>query len=162
MKAETHNLKWYISAEISKILSSCLSTSLFLWLVSLYCSNVNLKLLLNWIDPCMMFQYFGKKIFIFYPERPWATLKLHVLWCTTGIHSWNLSKKASLMYEDSLPISLCCNLNYISLYFIHNSMKNSCKWLILFRTMFLKMFLKIDPRCFGSFSKFQDTKKISM
>ena len=64
-------------------------------------------------------------------------LKVHVLWCKTGIHSWSLSEKVCLMYKDSFLIPLLCNLKYISLYFIHNSMKSSCKYLISFRACHL-------------------------
>ena len=59
-------------------------------------------------------------------------LKLHVLWCRTLIYRWKLSEKVSLMFEDSFPIPLLCNLKYTSLYFIHNSMKSSYKYLTPF------------------------------
>ena len=107
----------------------------------------------------MTCQYFGWNIFIFCSKLPRTDLKVHVLWCKTGIYSWILSEKVSLMYETWFPIPLLYNLKYISLYFLHNSMNSSRKWLIPFRAC--HVFL-IDPRCFGPFGKFQDTREISM
>ena len=46
-------------------------------------------------------------------QRP--ALKVHILWCKTGIHSWNLAEKVYLIYEDSFPIPLLCNFKYILL-----------------------------------------------
>ena len=93
----------------------------------------------------MTLQYFAWNIFVFSPKHHRLALKVHVLWCKTGIYSWNLSEKVSLMYEDSFPISLLCNLKYTSLYFIYNSVKSSCKWLIPFRDSFQIPFLKLIP-----------------
>ena len=98
-----------------------------LWLVSLYCSDTNLQVMSTWVCFCMTFQYFGWDIFIFYPKLQRPALKADVLWCKTGIYSWNLSEKLSLLYEDSSPVPHLCNLKYVSLNFIHNSMKSSCK-----------------------------------
>ena len=75
-------------------------------------------------------------------QRP--ALKVRILWCKAGIYSWNLSEKVSQMYEDSFSIPFLCNLKYISLYFIYNGIKSSCKQPISFR------------------DKFQDTKEISV
>ena len=43
-------------------------------------------------------------------QRP--ALKVHVHWCKTGIHSCDISEKVCLMYEESFPIPLLCNLKY--------------------------------------------------
>ena len=108
---------------------------------------------------CIMFQYFGWNIFIFCPNFTDQPLKLQVLWWKTGIYSWNLSEKVSLMYEGSSSIPLLRNLKYISLYLIHDSMKNSgSSW----SSSEPSMFFKIDPQYFGVLSKPQDAKELSM
>ena len=133
LKAKTQNLKWYLSAEVSRFLNCCLrGTFIFLWLVCLHYSNTNLCFLLTWVYPCMTFQNFAWIIFVFCTKLSRPALKMHVLWCKTSIYSWNFSEEVSLMYEDSFSISLLCNLKYVSLYFIQNTMKSSCKWLIPF------------------------------
>ena len=132
-------------AEISKLLHCCLRTLIFLWLVYLYCSNTNFKVLLTWVCSCMMFQYFSWNIFIFSPnlrDQP---------------YSWNLSEKVYLMYEDSFPVPLFCSLKYIRLYFIHNSVKSSCKWLIPFQS--LPYFLKLIPGVLGRLVNFKIPKR---
>ena len=58
------------------------------------------------------------------PKFKRLALKVHVLWCKTGIYSWNLSIKLSLIHENLFPIPLLCNLRYTSFYFTHKSMKN--------------------------------------
>ena len=101
-------------------------------------------------------------------QRP--AWKKHILWCITDIHGWNLSEKVCLMRDDSFPVPLLCSLKYISIYFIHNSMKSSCRKNCWMKSSCMKswfpselvMFLKIDPRCLGQFGKFQDTREISM
>ena len=146
-------------AEISKFLNCCLPTFIFLWLVYLYCSNTNLEDLLTWVCSCMTFQCFGWNIFIFWPnfrDQPHKCTYFSVkLASIAGI----FLKKVSLMYEHSFPIPFPCNLNYISLCFIHDSMKSFCKYLIPLKPSHV---LKTDPQYFGLFIKFQDTKEISM
>ena len=118
----------------------------------LYCSNTILSVLLTWVCSYMTFQYFGLNIYFAKLQRP--ALKVHVTWCKTSIYSWNLSQNLSLMYEDSFPIPLLCNVKYISLYLIHNSM--------IWSPSELPMVLKIDPRCFWPFGTFPNTKEISI
>ena len=129
MKEKTHNLKWYLFrwnfntfellftyihhslASLSVLLKyKCLS-----WML-----NVNLSLFLHHVS--MLEQLCTL-----------PALKVHLFWCKTGIYSWNLSEKVFLMYEDSFPIPIFCNLKYISLNFIDNSMKCSWKQLIILR-----------------------------
>ena len=69
------------------------------------------------------------------------------------------SLNVCLMYEDSSLILLPSNLKYINLYFIHNSMKAHSSSLYPSE---LVLFFKNDPRCFGSFGKFQDALEISL
>ena len=100
----------------------------------------------------MTFQCFGWNIFIFWPNLRGQPHKCTYfsakLACIAGI----FLKKVSLMYEHSFPIPFPCNLNYFSLYFIHDSMKSSCKYLIPLKPSHV---LKTDPQYFGLFSKFQ-------
>ena len=104
------------------------------WLVCLYCHGTvhctNLFFFLFFLTSffsCIAFQYFGWNIFKILPKLQKPALKVHVLWFKTGIYSCNLSEKVSLMYKNSFPIPLLYNLKNISRYFIHNSMKSSCK-----------------------------------
>ena len=62
-----------------------------------------------------------------------SALNVLALWCKLAFIADIFLKMCSWMYEDSFPILLLCNLMYISLCFIHNSMKSSLKWLIPFR-----------------------------
>ena len=122
LKAKNHNLKWYLyrwNFEVFELLFTYIDLSLVCLSVLFKhksLSFVNLSLFLHnvsilWSEHLYIMPNF---------QRP--VLKVHVLWCT-GIYSRNLSEKVSLMYEDSFPIPLLCNLMYISLYFIHTSMK---------------------------------------
>ena len=71
-------------------------------------------------------------------QRP--ALKVHVRWCKTGIYSWNLSEKVSLMCKDSFPIPLLCNLMYINLILSIIVWKSSASsWSPSGLAMFLKM-----------------------
>ena len=65
-------------------------------------------------------------------------LKVHLLWCRTLIYRWKLSEKVSLMFEDSFPIPLLCNLMYISLYLSITAWKASA--------IFLKLILGVLAR----------------
>ena len=150
------SLRW--NFKVFKLLFRYIHLSLASFSVLLKYKSLNL---LTWVCSCQTFQHSSWNIFIFCTKLLRPVLKVHVFWCKTGIYSWNLSEKVSLMYEDSFPIPLLCNFKYINLYFIQNSTRRSCKWLIPPPSK-LVMFLKIDPRCFGSFGKFQDTKEISM
>ena len=76
MKAKTHSLKWYL-------LNCFLRKFIILWLVCLYCSNINI-FLLTWV--CSSWNNLQ-----FFPN--FRTLKVHVLWCETGIYCWNGSEK---------------------------------------------------------------------
>ena len=67
-------------------------------------------------------------------------LKVHILWCKTGIYSWNFPEKVFSMYEDSLQSEVYQPL------FIHNSIKSSWKWLIPSN---LPIFLKVIPAVLG-------------
>ena len=115
----------------------------------LYCSNTILSVLLTWVCSYMTFQYFGLNIYFAKLQRP--ALKVHVTWCKTSIYSWNLSQNLSLMYEDSFPIPLLCNVKYISLYLIHNSM--------IWSPSELPWFLKLIPGVFGRLEHFQIPKR---
>ena len=59
-------------------------------------------------------------------------LEMQLLWCRTGICSWNVSIEGSFMLDDPFSVSFLCILEYISLYFIQNSMQVTPKWLISF------------------------------
>ena len=111
---------------------------------------VNLSLLLHY-NSIFWLEY----LYIF-PKSQRPALKVHVVWCKTGIYGWNLSEEVCLMYEDSFPTPLLYNLKYISVYFIHNNMKGSS---ISWSPSELAIFLKIYPRCFGQFSGSQDIEK---
>ena len=81
-------------------------------------------------------------------------LEMRLLWSRTGICGWNVSVKESLMLGDPFSVLFLCNLKYISLYFIQNSMHVTSKWLI--------SLAQKDPRYFGSFTKFQHNTQIFM
>ena len=50
-------------------------------------------------------------------------LEMYLLWCRTGICSWNVTVEGSFMLDDPFSVSFLCILKYISLYFIHNSIQ---------------------------------------
>ena len=54
-------------------------------------------------------------------------LEVQILWCKTDIYSYNLSKKVSLMIDNLFLVPFLHNLKHISLYYIQNSMKITCK-----------------------------------
>ena len=102
------------SAEISKLLNCWLPyinhylASFFVLFKHRYLSFVNLSMFLHhvaifWLERLYILPKF---------QRP--TLNVHVLLCKTGIYSWILSEKVSLMYENSFSIPVLCNLKYIS------------------------------------------------
>ena len=62
--------------------------------------------------------------------------------CKTDIYSQNLSEKISLMVVDPFSVPFLYNLQHISLFFIHNSMKMTYD---LFRAS--RVFFKNDPQC---------------
>ena len=75
-------------------------------------------------------------------------------------HSKHLTKKRLLVYENSFPIPLLCNLKLLTI-----SISSKIAWKApagSWSPSELAMFLKIDPRGFWSFVKFQDTKEISV
>ena len=132
-----------------------LSTYIQHSLASLPLSFINLSLFLHHVS------IFWLEHLYILPKLQRSTVKVHVLRCKTGIYSWNLSEKVSLMYDDSFPIPLLCNLKYISFYFILCIIAWKAP-VSAWSPSELIMFLKIDPQCFGPFGKFQDTKEISM
>ena len=157
MKAKVHNLKLYISTEISKFLICRLREEfIVLWLVCLYCSSTNYYSLLTWVFSCLTFQSLGLSIFIFRLKLPRQALKVHLRLCKTDIYIWHPSESISLINEDLFPFLLLCNLKYISLYFIHDSMKSFCKWSIPFRI--LPCFLQLISFVLGRLVKFNIAK----
>ena len=86
-----------------RVLELLLRTLIFLWPACLYFWSINLKVLLTWVCSCIKFQYFGWNYFIFYIfsrlQRPAS--KVYILWCKTGINSWNLFEKVYFLHEDS-------------------------------------------------------------
>ena len=133
MKAKTHNLKGYLfrlNFKVFELLYTYVHLSLTSWSVlftNKYQGSVKLSLFLHNIS------IFWLEHLYILPKLRRPALKVHVLWCEIGIYIWNLSEKVSLMYEDSFSIPFLCNLKYVSLCFIYNRMKSSCKWLISFR-----------------------------
>ena len=85
-------------------------------------------------------------------ERP--AFPVHILWCKPNIYDQNLSEKVSLMLADSFLIQFLCDLQHISLYFIHKNMKNTWKQLIPASSSHV---FKNNSRCFGPVGKFQHT-----
>ena len=83
-------------------------------------------------------------------------LKMHILWCRTGICSCKLSAKICLILNNPFPDPSLCKLNHISVCFNQISTKIICKQLIPF------MFFWSDPWCFGPLSKFQHKTEISI
>ena len=72
--------------------------------------------LLNYIIVSNFFEHASMSLCVRY-------LEMHLLWCRTGICSWNGSVEGSLMLDDPFSVSFLCTLEYISLYFIQNSMQ---------------------------------------
>ena len=73
----------------------------------------------------MVFQYFGENLthqvvsLSLYSARrslklERADLQIHLLWCKTGICSWNPSVEVSLMLDNPFPVLFLCN--FFSLY----------------------------------------------
>ena len=80
-------------------------------------------------------------------ERP--VLKMHILWCRTGICSCKLSAKVSLMlYNPYNPVPSLCKLNHISVCFIKTSTKITYKQLIPFRESHI-FFFQVVPGVLG-------------
>ena len=148
-KPKTHNLKLYIFSWNFKatellftyIYHSFASLSVLFKLKSLIA--VNLTLLLIHVS------IFSSESLYILPRSQTPVLKVRVLWCKTSIYCWNLSETLSSIYEDLLPIPLFCNLKYISTF---------SSWFPLE----LAIYFEFDPRYFGPFAKFKDTKEISM
>ena len=159
LKAKAHNLKWYFLRWSFKVFK-LLFTYIYLSLASLSVlfkrksiDFVNLSLFLHEVS------IFWLEHFHILPKHQRPAFKLHVLWWKTGIHYWNHPEKVSLMYENSFPILLLCNLKYISFYL------SILAWKAPASSWFpsdLAMSLKINLQCFGPFGKFQNTKEISM
>ena len=59
-------------------------------------------------------------------------LEMHLLWCRTGICSWNISVAVPLMLDDPFPVLFFCNLKPISLCIIQKSMKITSTQLVPF------------------------------
>ena len=74
-------------------------------------------------------------------------LEMHLIWCRTGICSWNLSVEGFFDLDDPLWVSFFCNLKYISLCFIQNSIQVTSKWLIPLSTRHI--ILKWSPVFLG-------------
>ena len=53
----------------------------------------------------------------------WPVLEMPIVWCRTTICSWNRSVEESLMLVKQFSFPFLCNLKYISLFFIQNSMQ---------------------------------------
>ena len=88
------------------------------------------------------------------PKLQGPALKVHVLWCITGIHGWCASCVMIHFQFDSFAI-----------WSISASISSIIAWKAPASSWFpseLVMFLKIDLRCFGSLGKFQDTREISV
>ena len=121
------------SAEVSKLLDCFLRTFINLWLVCMYCSNTNL-FLLTWVCSWLRFNILLGTSLQFFPnfrDQPWRrSYFIAKLAFIVGV----FLKKYSWCKIIHFLILLLCNLKYISLYFIYNSMKGSCKYLIPFRT----------------------------
>ena len=97
-------------------------------------SYVNLSLELHvistfWLGSDTFSLYFAQPSYEL--ERP--ALKMHILWCRTGICSCKRSAKVSLTLDNPFPVSSLCKLNHISICFIQISTKITCKRLIPFK-----------------------------
>ena len=130
MKAKAHNLKCLFRQNFKAF--ELLLTYIHPFLASL--SVLFKHKSLNFADLSLFLLH----ILIFWLEHLYILPKLQRPGCTyfgtkPAFYSWNLSEKVSLMYENSNPIPLLCKLKYITLYFIHNNMESSRKWLIPYR-----------------------------
>ena len=129
MKAKTPNLKWYLYRWNFNVLELLLCIFIFIFLLKQKSLRfVNLSLFLHdisifWLEPITS----GTSSFF---AQIWETSlqgARTLLSCKTSIYSWNLFEKILLMYEDWFSIPLLCNLKYINISFIYNSLKSSCK-----------------------------------
>ena len=159
MKAKTRNLKSYLFRRNFKLLNCCLRTFIifgyFICAVQTQIFKfVNLSFYLHHIS------IFWLEHLYILPKLQRPGLKVHVFWCKTDIYSWNLSER----------VSLCCmkiyfQFRFLAIWSISASILSIIAWKAPKSTLSpseLAMFLKIDPRCFGPFDKFQDAKEISM
>ena len=130
LKAKTHNLKCLFRQNFRAF--ELLHIYIHPFLVSL--SVLFKHKSLNFADLGLFLLH----IVIYWLEHLYILPKLQRPGCTyfgtkPAFYSWNLCEKVSLMYENSNPIPLLCKLKYITLYFIHNNMESSRKWLIPYR-----------------------------
>ena len=88
-------------------------------------------------------------------ERP--AWKMDILWCRTDICSWKISANVSLVLDNPFTVPFLCKLKHISVYFIQNSMKITCKQLISFRES--HVFSKVIPGVLGRLIKFKITQR---
>ena len=86
-----------------------------------------------------------------------AGLKMHILWFRTGIRSFKLSAKVSLMLDYPFPDSPCLwKFNHISVCFIQISTKISYKQVIPFRES--NDFFEVIPGVLGNSVNFNITE----
>ena len=86
-----------------------------------------------------------------------AGLKMHILWCRTGIRSCKLSAKVSLMLNYPFPDPSCLwKFNHISVCFIQISTKISYKQVIPFRESY--DFFEVIPGVLGNSVNFNITE----
>ena len=155
LKAKIHNLKWYLfrwnlkafEPLFTYIHHSLASLSVLFKHKSLIFDNLSLFLHLVSI-------FWLEHLYVL-PKLQRAALKVHILWCKTGIHSWDLSEK----YAWCLTIHF--QFHFFTIWSISASILSIITWkapATRWLPSELAMFLKFDPRRFRMFSKFQDVK----
>ena len=146
------------SPEISKLLNCFLRTFIILWLVCLYCSNINL-FLLTWVCSCIAFQYFGWKIFtscLNFRGHPWR--------CTYfGAKLAFIAGIFLKKYPWCMKIHF--QFHFFAIWSISGSVLSIIAWKAFANSWSPSepaIFLKTDPRCFGPLGKIQNAKQISI
>ena len=133
--------------EISKLLNCFLRTFIILWFFH------------SFIHSCIAIQYFGWKIFTSYPNfrgRPWR-------WAYFGAKLAFIAGIFLKKYPWYMKIHF--QFHFFAIWSILASILPIIAWKApasSWSALQLAIFFDMDPRCFGPFGKFQDTKRISM
>ena len=146
------------SRKLSRLLNSFWCTIIILWLVCLYCSNKNL-FFVSWVCFCIVFKYFVWNILTFclnFRDQPWR--------CTyVGAKVAFVAGIFLKKYRWCMKIHF--QFHIFAIWSISASILSITAWKApasSWSPSELVMFFNVNPRCFGLFGKFQDTKEISM
>ena len=161
MKVKTHNLKWYLfpwNFKAFKLLFTYIHHSL-ISLSVLFKHKSFFVFLLIWVCSCIAFQYFGCKIFTSCKNVRGQLWRCAYFGVKVAFMAGIFLKK----YHWYMKIYF--QFYFFAIWSIPASILPIIAWKApasSWSPSELAMFFNIDPRCFGPFGKFQDTKGISM